>query len=228
MPAPEKLLLAWTLPTTSSGLVDPFHVIGQCLLDAVVNEQHSKSATVTDHQVETGTNVTDHIRPLPDRLTIEGIITNTPMDVPVTQADGVTGSVQNVQATVNGYQVNYRALVFTGDLDRVRRAFGDLGDAIATGALFSITTTLAHYDNYACESFEATRNADKGNALHFTAGFKQIRFVNTVEVAALPGKAKNRGAKIGRKLDEKKSEDAPLISVAKAFVSRPKSTGGGS
>lgn len=51
-------------------------------LDASLHEQHTGTATITDHPVETGSNVTDHIRPDPDMLTIEGIVSNTPLFLP--------------------------------------------------------------------------------------------------------------------------------------------------
>lgn len=48
-------------------------------LDCSVQEQHMAAAMVTQHNVERGIAVTDYIRPMPKRLSIEGIITNTPL-----------------------------------------------------------------------------------------------------------------------------------------------------
>jgi len=52
-------------------------------LDASVREVHTATSTVTDHAVERGSNVADHIRPDPDSLTIEGVISNTPHFLPI-------------------------------------------------------------------------------------------------------------------------------------------------
>lgn len=46
--------------------------------DAVVTEVHEDIVTITDHPVELGVNITDHARPEPERLTVEGIVSRMP------------------------------------------------------------------------------------------------------------------------------------------------------
>lgn len=48
--------------------------------DATLSEQHTSSAQVTEHPVETGANITDHVRPMLDKVQLEGFITNTPIN----------------------------------------------------------------------------------------------------------------------------------------------------
>src|SRR5438045_8065381 len=50
------------------------------IFDASLNEQYAISTQATDHQVERNSNVTDHIRPLPIRINIDAVATNTPID----------------------------------------------------------------------------------------------------------------------------------------------------
>ena len=52
------------------------------LLDASPSRTHTTTAQVTEHPVEKGPPVTDYIRPMPRRLTVEGFITNTPIGAP--------------------------------------------------------------------------------------------------------------------------------------------------
>lgn len=59
-------------------------------LDASVHEMHTGTSTVTDHPVERGSNVADHIRPDPDEVTIEGVISNTPHFLPVDHIGAIT------------------------------------------------------------------------------------------------------------------------------------------
>lgn len=66
-------------------------------LDASVREQHDTTAQVTEHPVERGSNIADHIRAEPRRLTIEGVISNTPTFLP---KDHV-GGAQLVEQTVS-------------------------------------------------------------------------------------------------------------------------------
>lgn len=54
---------------------------GACIFqfDAVINEQHSRDAQVTQFPVETGQVVTDHIIVAPPEITVQGIITDSPI-----------------------------------------------------------------------------------------------------------------------------------------------------
>ncbi len=69
----------------------PEHVwIDEIWLDVSVREAHGLSADVTEHPVESGADVADHIRPKQRTVTIEGVISNTPIDVPQSHMDGAT------------------------------------------------------------------------------------------------------------------------------------------
>lgn len=46
--------------------------------DATLSETHTRENDITDHQVEDGGNVSDHIRAKPRRLTIDAVISDTP------------------------------------------------------------------------------------------------------------------------------------------------------
>jgi len=196
---PQRVVMTWQLPAT--GGQDPG--VGQLILDASINEQHTTTAEVTLHQVETGADITDHIRPIPQRLTIEGIVSNTPIGGVSSYMNGVTGSVQTVSRMVGGKKVSYAAFKFDAFFDRVKAVFGDLANAIQSAGVFTVTTTLATYEDMACTSFVVPRNAQNGNVLRFTMDLQHINFVTTQTVAALPAKIapRHRGAKSGKEAD---------------------------
>ncbi len=54
-------------------------LIGDLALDCTVTETHTATSTVTEHPVESGANITDHIRPDPVQLSITGIVSDTPI-----------------------------------------------------------------------------------------------------------------------------------------------------
>lgn len=56
--------------------------IAGVVIDASEFETHQFDAQVTDHPVEVGVNVVDQIRPLPVRIEIQGVISNTPISLP--------------------------------------------------------------------------------------------------------------------------------------------------
>lgn len=47
--------------------------------DAVLSERHDITSTITEHPVEQGTNIADHVRPDPVVINIQGVITQTPI-----------------------------------------------------------------------------------------------------------------------------------------------------
>lgn len=53
--------------------------IEQLQVDAAPRETHALTDTLTDHPVEKGANVTDHDREEPDRLTLDCVVSNTPI-----------------------------------------------------------------------------------------------------------------------------------------------------
>lgn len=57
-------------------------------IDCSLREQHGMSAQCTQFPVEDGPNITDHVRLQPETLHIEGLVSNTPLEMPKSQADG--------------------------------------------------------------------------------------------------------------------------------------------
>jgi hypothetical protein len=52
---------------------------GEFHFDAVLQEKHEITSTITEHPVEEGSNIADHVRPDPIVLNIQGVVTNTPI-----------------------------------------------------------------------------------------------------------------------------------------------------
>lgn len=205
---PQKVLFTWRLPKAFPFVLDSGATsdqTGELMLDASVNENHQQGAEVTKHRVEVGADVTDHVRPLPPKITIEGVVSNAPLGIPRTYNNGVSGGVRQVESVINGQRIAYSVFQFDSPIERVREVYGDLGIAIQGGAVFVITTTLATYETMVCTSFAAQRNAEKGNVLYFTAEFERIIFVQTRTVDALPSR-QHRGVKGAQQPPVKKEE----------------------
>lgn len=60
--------------------------IGSIWIDVSISEKHGLSAEVSDHPVERGTNIVDHIRPTPRTVQIDGLVTNHPTEQPLSHA----------------------------------------------------------------------------------------------------------------------------------------------
>lgn len=143
-------------------------MIGTYIIDAALTEEHNFDSDVTEYPVEQAGDGTDNIRPKPITVTIEGIVSDTPIgkmvDIRVNQGD-------------NGQ------LDFTPSADALA-ALTAIRDARLP---VPIVTSLKAYDNMAMTSLKIPRDAATGAALRFTADFQQIIFVTnnrtTVRVA---------------------------------------------
>jgi hypothetical protein len=196
-------------------------------LDASVNEAHQGSAQVTEHPVETGAAVTDNIRPLPRRLTIEGVVSNTPIYAEILSPTRVSNGDVNAEVkstsftTASGKTVTTpkgKALQFSEKFDRVKDVYEALVGAYQNGSLITIATTLQRYDSFAITALNVPRNVDNSNAIQFTIDFQEILTVDVQEVESLAAKhqEKKRGAKPTKAPEAAKEKDirkAMIVSV---------------
>lgn len=79
-------------------MAGPVHVeIGDVWIDVSIRETHGVGAEVTDHPVEVGSNIADHIRTLPRTFSIEGLVTNHPIEVPKSHIGGARASTAPIE-----------------------------------------------------------------------------------------------------------------------------------
>lgn len=81
--------------------------------DATVRELHTSQLTVTEHPVEKGVNVSDHVRKELARLTVEVMVTNHPLRQPGTNMGGVTGSVRPLDLSFRAQEETRQQLSVT-------------------------------------------------------------------------------------------------------------------
>tara|TARA_R100000655_G_scaffold16426_4_gene35695 strand:- start:4556 stop:5161 length:606 start_codon:yes stop_codon:yes gene_type:complete len=70
--------------------------IGLLRLDATLSEIHDRSSRITDHPIEGGSMMQDHIARMPRKLTIEGYVTDTPL---IGSSFGVQGAYELLDLT---------------------------------------------------------------------------------------------------------------------------------
>ncbi len=190
--------------------------------DATLGEVHQGTTVVTEHPVEKGVNISDHVRPEVDRLTLEVFVTNAPIRVPRTNLDGATGGVApldlvvpstfelpiaipGVGAALKGAgllsgNTTVKANVLQFDsFDRVSSVYHELKTLQETSTVVTIQTSLREYDNFVLKSVTEPRQAGEGDSMRINIEAQQIRFVTakTVPAPKTPVGAKkvNRGAK---------------------------------
>lgn len=150
--------------------------IDTIVLDASVTETHTMEVDVTDHPVEQGAPVTDHARPKPITLSMEGIISNTPLSR-TQQLRMVTSLGITFQTTAEAEHI----LGAPGYGEQAYMAMQAIRDA---AKLITVVTSLRTYENMEMTSLVVPRNKDVGECFRFTAQFKEIRIVENKLTAA--------------------------------------------
>lgn len=142
--APQKVLIGRS-PTPTDTLIE---------LDAAVSEEHASESQITDHPVEEGADITDHVRRQPRRLVVNGWFSNHPI---------LKLASENAQGIAGG-DPQTRAQDAFAELERIKDA----------GTLVAVRTTLKTYESMIITSLSAPRDARRGSTLDVTIGLREI------------------------------------------------------
>lgn len=136
--------------------------IGSIVLDATVEERHEYSATVTDHPIEAGGFVTDHVYENPRILSVTGEITDSPVTL-FSVLNGVSNRrIEAKDQLLELYHARERVTLVTG---------------------------LEIYTDMVMEGLVFPRDQRTGRRLQFNATFKQTNFVESEIVGVAAEKA---------------------------------------
>jgi hypothetical protein len=181
--------------------------------DVTTSETHASSAEVTQRNVEKGANITDHVRPAQDRLSVEAVITNAPLVAPTdgslnedTSSLDKTFSIGDRTVHVQGIPV----LHFSGEgVDRVRTIYDALVDIATAPRIVSADTGLRAYHDMVVVNLSAPRTVE--DCIAFTFELVKLRFVEsrTVQLAPVAKKPRN----LGHKPKQEVKKDEPLESL---------------
>lgn len=213
--------------------------LGTVAVDASLQETHTSTGEATDHMVEEGGDITDNYRVLPRRFSIEGVVSNHPINLPASQVDGVEevpkeftweatpkifgmqlggagllGTAVDTIASATGVNVQTgTAKGYSPDFDRVQDCYDELDVMMERREPFDVITTLRVYGSMVFESLTVTRDKHTGHALRFSGALKQIRTVTTEFTAAPPRPLVERGkptANLGKQSAKKLDEGGAL------------------
>lgn len=162
--------------------------------DAVVREVHREAAAVTEHAVEDGANVADHVRPELDRLTLEVYVSNTPLRAHGDHMSGATGAIRSVDLSPYGADGGRStALQWSGEFDRRKAVYDELGRLRRQGGVVRVVTELREYERMVIVSLETAREVQTADALVATVELTQVRIVQAATTSAVPVPAEPRG-----------------------------------
>ncbi len=198
--------------------------------DATMREDHHGTTAVTQYNVERGVNVSDHARPNLDTITFDCIVTNTPIKVPRTNMQGVTGGFHPVEITTptipnfprvlpgvglitsflppGSQTTKVNVLEFDGAVDRIRAVYDELQLLQQSATVVRLATRLRDFEEMVITSLSSPRGPADGESITFSMQAQQIRFVDSevVAVKADEHKKKTKGVKSAKPTDPHDSE----------------------
>lgn len=184
VPRSAPIALSWATETStleSDGSITLGAVYHELQFDAVTRLVHEGTSVLTEHAVESGAPISDHKRANPRRLTIEGVVTNTPLDVPPPSGYGNSSSVQTTTDTENG-QIS--AMAFVSEFDRISEVSDTLERLRLEATPVAVTTRSRVYEELQIVSVSEPQEAEDGSSARYTIELQEIRVARTRSAAA--------------------------------------------
>lgn len=183
---------------------EPKARLGEIVVDAFLNETHTFSSEITEHPIESGGTVVDHIHEMPFCLAIDGIISNTPMSLV-----GLT-AFETATRYLNGDNNDF-ALV----------AFEKIEELFKKREPITIATSLKTYHKMVLENLSVERGGGAQESLRFSCTARQIRLAHQERIKIPEPKVSSAKPKQKKGLQEAKPigpEKAEAIEKEKSVM----------
>lgn len=146
--------------------------VGSVELDLILDEDHSKSAQVTENPLQDGRAISDGIFLELQEGSLTGLVTNHSVKLAEERAKQLDlQDSETLMAEAENYQLENRA----------KQAWIDLKTVMDAKQPVTIVTSLEVYDNVAITNISTERNGDSGDALEIKVSFRQILTVSLME-----------------------------------------------
>ena len=146
--------------------------VGSVELDLILDEEHSKSAQVTENPLQDGRAISDGIFLELQEGSLTGLVTNHSVKLAEERAKQLDlQDSETLMAEAENYQLENRA----------KQAWIDLKAVMDAKQPVTIVTSLEVYDNVAITNISTERNGDSGDALEIKVSFRQILTVSLME-----------------------------------------------
>lgn len=146
--------------------------VGSVKLDLILDEDHSKSAQVTENPLQDGRAISDGIFLELQEGSLTGLVTNHSVKIAEERAKQLElQDSETLMAEAENYQLENRA----------KQAWLDLKAVMDAKQPVTIVTSLEVYDNVAITNISTERNGDSGDALEIKVSFRQILTVSLME-----------------------------------------------
>lgn len=196
MPLERLPYILWTDDSGQSQILRP---------NVQENESIELSSEVTEHPVETGVNITDHVRLLPDKVTVAWYFNDAVLRADLldnTRSQPIAKEIKVPAPSISLFSITGLATGAIGLLTpkeklialyypaptkpRYVQAYDIIQDIRAQGILVDVKTTTALFREMAIESVSFLRGSAEGDGARVSIGLKKVRFVQSDITIAIP------------------------------------------
>ncbi len=149
--------------------------------DCVTTEAHEWTAELSEHALEDGATIADHKRINPKRITIECLVTNTPLDQPPNSGYGRESSTIVARIGSEGAQV----LQFETEFDRIADVTNTLERLLNESTAVTVSTRIKTYDSCQIIGVTAPRKSEDGDSISFNITIVEFRIAVSRETSDL-------------------------------------------
>lgn len=144
--------------------------VGEISLDLILTETHSLNAVVTQHPVQDGSTISDHITILPRSGTMRVLVSNFSLSTAEGDARADWDEIYDQGEAAQKSLPN-----------RAEDVWEKLKDLVKTRELVKVVTSLEVYEDVALTRVETTRDGDTGDALEIDIDYEQVTKVKLKE-----------------------------------------------
>jgi hypothetical protein len=196
-------------------------------LDAALNIGHDTQTTPTEHPLEDGASISDHIIRKPAILSIEGIVTDDPISIVASALGAVSGIPGSLIGGVAGSVVSgaisaLGSALLEGDGRRSVNAYETLLNLQKEGIPLTVVTGLKTYTNMVLFGLNVPQSSRNSNALQFSAKLKKIE-IAVSETVIVPKEAISNTARNSGSAKEKRG-NTPTTTTDEAVEGKARSS----
>jgi len=210
------------------------------VFDAVKSEDHSLSATVTEHPIEDGSVISDHVIHQPDTLSIEGLVANSPINYvdsyAVTGRDDSLYTAETIGSFNNIYtsggpktgQVSTSKLgaIYLINKDaaasKANAAYSIMKKIMKKSIPLTVKTGLDVYTDMIITEIKSHRDAINGDSWSPSISFKHIQRVQSLEAKLKVQKAGQPRRSSTKKHHKGKKQAQQQPQLLQMLVDNPK------
>ena len=144
--------------------------VGEISLDLILTETHSLNAVVTQHPVQDGSTISDHITILPRSGTMRVLVSNFSLSTAKGDDRADWDEIYDQGEAAQKSLPN-----------RAEDAWKKLKDLVKKRELVKVVTSLEVYEDVALTRVETTRDGDTGDALEIDIDYEQVTKVKLKE-----------------------------------------------